>query len=337
MYECHFRVAIDRELCEVIAAAGDCALCVRYLNEGHGFADLYRPLWQLPDPMAVLPVVAFLMTSAWLGNLWIASTAIVRAARIYPHFYDARRASRSIGRWCIAPSLTYGWSMSDSDWTSRLREQAPEDWPAFLSERSGLPGPRANLALVASAAITARPDTAAILWEDGGEYTAMCSAAAFAYRAEDPAAETRARMCASDARWRVREGVALGLQLLGDENPDALVQIVKSWADDASPFVQRAAVAAICEPRLLREATIAAAALDACKRATGSYAELSATRRKEVDARSLRQVLAYCWSIVVAADPPEGMRAFSALDTGDRDLAWIVGQNRRKKRLARLL
>ncbi|MFS0854406.1 HEAT repeat domain-containing protein [Microbacterium sp. 179-I 3D4 NHS] len=227
--------------------------------------------------------------------------------------------------------------MADNGWTSRLREQPPEDWPAFLTENSGLPGPRANLTLVAAAATTAEPDTIAILLEDGGEYTAMCAAAALAHRADDPAVEVRARTRATDERWRVREGVAIGLQLLGDQNPGALVRIVEAWIEDTHPLVQRAALAAICEPRLLREPATAVAALDACQRATAAFVALPTARRTDQDARSLRQALAYCWSIAVAAQPREGIDESSALDAADPDVAWIIAQNRRKKRLASLL
>lgn len=165
----------------------------------------------------------------------------------------------------------------------------------------------------------------------------MCAAAAFASRADDPAAEARARVLAADDRWRVREGVAIGLQLLGDDDPAALVRIVASWTDDPLPFVQRAAIAAICEPRLLGEAAVADAALAACVRVTSHYTELSTPRRRTPDARSLRQALGYCWSVAIVARPVDGMMAFSALDPTDRDVAWIRDQNRRKKRLAAIL
>lgn len=54
--------------------------------------------------------------------------------------------------------------------------------------------------------------------------------------------------------------------------------------------------------------------------------------------RSLRQALGYCWSVAVAADPVAGMPRFLALgDSTDRDVAWIVRENGKKARLARLL
>lgn len=210
-------------------------------------------------------------------------------------------------------------------------------WPAFLGERSGLPGPRANLPLAAAVAV--RADAAVIdeLLRDGGEYQVMCAAAAVARRSNDPAFETMARSLAADQRWRVREGVAIGLQLLGDTAPASLVSIVLDWADHPDPLVQRAAAAAICEPRLLRTPEAAATAIDVCRRTTDHLLEFSAAQRKASDARTLRQALGYCWSVAVAADPEAGLPVFRGLGTADPDLAWIVSQNSRKKRLSKLL
>jgi len=211
------------------------------------------------------------------------------------------------------------------------------DWPTYLDERSGLPGPRANLPLVAAAATCA--DDAAIdaLLKDGGEYTTMCAAAALGLRSDDAQAEARARTLASDERWRVREGVAIGLQMLGDHAFAHVERIVLDWVDDPDPLVQRAAVATICEPRLLGTPEAAAVAIRACRRATDRLSAMPTQRRKAPDARTLRQALGYCWSVAVAADPAAGMPAFRHLDSDDPDIAWIVNQNLRKKRLSRLL
>lgn len=211
------------------------------------------------------------------------------------------------------------------------------DWPAYLSERSGLPGPRANLTLVDVVARMADEATVDELERDGREYSLLCAAAARGYRADDPANEMRARALAADERWRVREGVARGLQLLGDALPDALASIVGRWADDANPLVRRAAVAAICEPRLLRAPESAALALDICQRSTRYLKALPGGERSRPDVRALRQTLGYGWSVAVAADPAPGLIAFRALATTDPDVAWVVKENLRKKRLSVLL
>nr|WP_227422426.1 hypothetical protein [Pengzhenrongella sicca] len=129
----------------------------------------------------------------------------------------------------------------------------------------------------------------------------------------------------------------MALQRLGDADAAGLRAVVAAWADDADPLVQRAAVAGICEPRLLATRATAEAALDACRRATASLAERDPAQRRG-DVRVLRQGLGYCWSVAIAAVPERGLPAFAALATStDPDVAWIVRENRKKSRLARLL
>ncbi|MEI7771986.1 MAG: HEAT repeat domain-containing protein, partial [Chloroflexales bacterium] len=70
----------------------------------------------------------------------------------------------------------------------------------------------------------------------------------------------RLRGLARDPRWRTREGVAMALQRLGDADMAALLEAMEAWATD-TPLVQRAAAAALCEPRLLRDPAHAARVL----------------------------------------------------------------------------
>ncbi|PRI10380.1 PBS lyase heat domain-containing protein repeat-containing protein [Leucobacter massiliensis] len=223
------------------------------------------------------------------------------------------------------------------EWQRMLESAPAEQWPGLLEEHSGLPGPRANLELLAAAARLGDVEIADRLLAAGTEYAAACAAAILARRAASPECERRARALAAEERWRVRMGVEIGLQLLGDEDPDAVRAVVARWSADADPLVLRAAVAALCEPRLLRDAEAAAAAVDLCGRATRALRALPAEVRAEPGPRALRQALGYCWSVAVAADPAPGLAAFRALDTADRDVAWIVRENGRKQRLRRLL
>ena len=73
-------------------------------------------------------------------------------------------------------------------WHDELRGRAPGDWPALLSEHSGLPGPRANLPLVDAVAELASQATIDALLDSGDEYLVMCAAAALGRRGDDPAA-----------------------------------------------------------------------------------------------------------------------------------------------------
>ncbi|WP_211340934.1 HEAT repeat domain-containing protein [Xylanimonas allomyrinae] len=145
---------------------------------------------------------------------------------------------------------------------------------------------------------------------------------------------------ATDASWRVREAVAMALQRVGDSAPAVLRSLATEWAADPHPLVQRAAVAGICEPRLLGDETTAAAALDACATATDRLARRPTSERRGADVRVLRQGLGYCWSVAVAAAPIPGLPRFLGLTDaypGDSDVAWIARENAKKKRLSALL
>ena len=126
----------------------------------------------------------------------------------------------------------------------------------------------------------------------------------------------------------------MGLQRLGDGAPERLWDLVRAWAVDDDPLVQRAAVAGMCEPRLLRSRSGSAVALEVCATVTRRLAARPLSQRKDDGVRALRQALGYCWSVAVAADPGAGLPLFTALGQDpDPDVAWIVRENWKKARL----
>jgi hypothetical protein len=227
------------------------------------------------------------------------------------------------------------------EYQAELAGVAVTDWPAFLGERSGLPGPRGNIEL--AQAVADEGDAACFdrFIATGDEYLTFCGVVGLGrLLAEGAGAKVEQRLSghAVDSRWRVREAVAMALQRLGDADLPRLLDLVRDWAGDSDPLVQRAAAAGICEPRLLRTPSGAAAAVDVCERATQTLAARPGEQRKDAGVRSLRQALGYCWSVAVAADPEAGLPRFRALSlSGDPDVAWVVRENGRKARLARLL
>ncbi|GAA2246032.1 hypothetical protein N1031_16025 [Herbiconiux moechotypicola] len=293
----------------------------------------------------------------------------------------------------------------------RLEGVPEERWGSVLAAESGLPGPRANLALASAAAELASPALRARWRGSDDEFEALCGTIALGWDLlgavhhgaagdgeasaapvigelagavrHDAAGDGEAGAApfiwelvrsAGDARWRVREGVAMALQHVGDVEPGLMWRIAEQWttratalmnvarlglasgegdADDADAqhvlasgmLLLRAVVAAIAEPRLVRdrESALRGQALleaamtaitrpgDGCEAPSAPTAELREARRV------LRQTLGYGWSVLAVGTPDE---AFDTLDrwaeAGDADARWIVAQNCRKARLRRL-
>jgi hypothetical protein len=94
-------------------------------------------------------------------------------------------------------------------------------------------------------------------------------------------------------------------------------------------------MAALCEPALLAESEHAAAVLALLDAITRSVEQ--ATDRKADAFKVLRQGLAYGWSVAVAALPGPGKAAMERwLRSPDKDVRWILSENLKKNRLARL-
>jgi hypothetical protein len=108
------------------------------------------------------------------------------------------------------------------------------------------------------------------------------------------------------------------------------------WAE-GNYYEQRAAAAALCEPRLLRDGAAAFDVLAILDRITARIAAAPPADRKSEPFRVLRQALGYCWSVAVAADPRVGVPRFRQwLTHADLDVRWIMRENLSKKRMAGL-
>lgn len=209
------------------------------------------------------------------------------------------------------------------------------DWEPYLAANSGLPGPRGNLALVQAVGDEAGKS---VLWRWTGsddEYLALCGAAGLGrFAHDDPKVIRRLEALAADSRWRVREGVAMALQRLGQQDMDRLIDEMETWAK-RGPYVQRAAAAGLCEPRLLKDPDQARRVLEILDTITKSIA---ASRNRKDDAfRVLRQAMGYCWSVATAAAPGPGRSMMERwLRSDDPDVRWIMRTNLGKSRIAAL-
>jgi hypothetical protein len=201
---------------------------------------------------------------------------------------------------------------------------AAPDREAYLRANSHLPGPRSNLELLSAAAEEvdldwAAPWAAAPAGDDPTDVfvisVALVALGRFLAGGRDSVLPTL-RLRATHAEWRIREAVAIALQRVGDADLPRLTRIALEWAA-GDPLVQRAAVAAVAEPRLLRDGQLVPAALEILDAATRSVAD--AASPSDPDVRVLRQALGYAWA-----------------GSDNREVAWIVRENLKKDRLRRL-
>jgi hypothetical protein len=227
----------------------------------------------------------------------------------------------------------------------RAKLRTLRDWDAFLLKESGLPGPRGNLELAQVVADEGTPDlfrryigfTAdRAPTNTPQEFLAFCGVVGMGrLLAEgDESVVPILRRFADDPRWRLREGVAMALQRLGDVDMSRLLAEMRRWVR-GGPLAQRAAAAAVCEPRLLRQARDARAVLVLLDRMT-----VSVTRSKDRRGEgfvALRKGLGYCWSVAVVASPKDGkVRMEKWMTSSDADVRWIMRENLKKDRLARM-
>jgi hypothetical protein len=228
----------------------------------------------------------------------------------------------------------------------RLHTLAGPERERYLRDESRLPGPRGNLELLAAAVEEATPaelrrwaalDVSEAPGNTPGEFVATVGAAGLGrlvVEGDETQLEVLRRL-AADPRWRVREGVAMALQRIGAHEMSRLCAVAAEWAN-GSRYEQRAAVAGLAEPPLLRDET-------AVEPALGVFDTITASIVAADDARSdgfvaLSKALGYGWSVLVAAAPEVGRRRIERwLQSDDRLVRRIMRENLSKARLARAM
>jgi hypothetical protein len=220
-----------------------------------------------------------------------------------------------------------------------------ENWDSFLLRESGLPGKRGNLELAQAVAdegseelfkryLSFDPGKAPV--NSPYEFLAFCGVVGLGRLLSEGKMEVlkTLRPYASDPRWRIREGVAMALQRLGRMDMDLLLQEMEQWSK-GNPLEKRAAAAALCEPKLLREGKHIERVLQILDEITTSIQ--STEDRKSDEFKALRKGLGYCWSVAAVALPDEGKKMMERwFSSDDKDVLWIMKENLRKKRLTRM-
>lgn len=215
---------------------------------------------------------------------------------------------------------------------------------AYLRAESRLPGPRANLELAYAAMEIIDCDDAVALadYPLDAQPTTKFVVTVGAMGLGRCIAEGRRELLpklhalAASPNWRVREGVAMALQRIGDANPVELATIALEWASSSDRLVQRAAAAGIAEPRLIKnDPELAHVALQVMETITASM--VGEEKPKSDEFVALRKAMGYAWSVAIVAAPEEGKRLFERWATrDDKQIQWIVAENLKKDRLKRM-
>ena len=227
----------------------------------------------------------------------------------------------------------------------RTQLHALNNWDSYLLKESGLPGPRGNIELAQVVAdegdlqlfqryITYTTNKAPT--NSPYEFLAFCGIVGLGRLLAEGNHNllNTLRQHASDSRWRIREAVAMALQRLGDVDMEQLIAEMRDWSQ-GTPLEQRAVAAALCEPRLLGRVEHAREVLQILDGIT-TFLERMDNRRSE-DFLTLRKGLGYCWSVAVVALPVEGKALMEKwLVKSDKDVQWIMKENLKKARLARM-
>jgi hypothetical protein len=218
-------------------------------------------------------------------------------------------------------------------------------WEPYLLKESGLPGPRGNLELAQVVAdegdrqlfenlLTFTPEVAPV--NSPKEFLAFCGVVGMGKILADGDDEILdfLRSCATDPRWRMREGVAMALQRLGKKNMSKLLEAMEMWSR-GNWYEKRAAAAALAEPVLLKNEREALQALQILDGMTASMENYSDVRNEGFQV--FRQGLGYCWSVVVVATPTDGKRLMENwLTCNDPIIRRVMQENLKKKRLERM-
>lgn len=223
--------------------------------------------------------------------------------------------------------------------------KAVDNLEEYLKQESGLPGPRGNLELMHAVAVTVSeekllqllgytPDKAPV--NSPEEFLAACGAMGLGRLAAEGKTDYLGslRSFAADPRWRMREAVAMALQIFGEKHMEELIGVMNQWAQ-AGCYEKRAAAAALCEPKLLSDKEQVVKVLEILDRITESIAGIG--DRRDEGFVALRKGMAYCWSVAIAYNFDEGRKIFEKwIGSTDKDIRWIIRENLKKDRLKRI-
>ena len=213
----------------------------------------------------------------------------------------------------------------------------------YLLQNSNLPGPRGNLELLYDFSRNAdieivrkcleyiKTDTS----NSPEEFVGMCGILGYAQinKTKISAVLAFLRNYASHNSWRIREAVAIGIQEISVDNLEKTLENIELWVN-GNFLEQRAVVAGLCEPKLLKNEINNINILKVLEKITRNFSHDNKLSDQEV---SLRKALGYGWSVVIVSTPKNGKDYFEKLfRLSGKHVNWIIRENLKKNRLIKM-
>lgn len=236
----------------------------------------------------------------------------------------------------------------------------PRPLEFYLREHSRLSGSRANTELandvshLLAASSSRNPDGVRTLLDyfvsddrkmaasnTPSEFIVLCGIIAFGTcAAAQPIwrEETYALLSqyASCSFWRIRDGVVVAYQRLLIADAHEVIPRLMDLATGGNYLQQSVAIAAMAEAALLYSPEMFTAALELQRVVLERLHSTPAIDRKSENFRVLRRTLGYTLSVITAAAPEQGFALMrECASWNDSDVAWILKENLKKKRLAK--
>jgi len=205
-----------------------------------------------------------------------------------------------------------------------LADQKSDELWRYLENESHLPGPRANVELITQFVAGCSSNRSAALRSDleqwlktplidapvnsAAEYPVACAAAGLAaWIVDDPElTASTLSLAAHDSRWRTREAVTIGLQQVGREQPEPILDLVQVWGGSGDAYLERAALVTLADTPLLRNPGAAQLGLTLVDRILDRLQGLPQAQQKTEGNQILNKALAFTISLFVAASPEAG-------------------------------
>jgi len=210
----------------------------------------------------------------------------------------------------------------------------------FIIENSNLPGPRGNLELAFALSeiyddFDTLRDWLNITEEQADvnnpkSFLAICAAVCLGKiytKTKDKSIITLLKKSANDGRWRMREAVAFGFQIIGENDFNELKTIFSDWIKKSNNLEKRAILVSLAHPPFLNQDNV-----KFCLVITDIVLN---QMDRENDFEVLKKGLDFTISVYAAANPDIGFSFIKKWLGKDKVIDKILRENLKKARLAR--